>query len=406
MNDVRVERTIGGLGRVLDATDGISGLVCTGVATMGCQYGVAYKLQSVDDAIAMGITAEYDTEESVLVYEHIKEFYRMKPNETLWFMMVSMVKTVGEDDDVPTEYIDLVDPVFANSALKLLTAANGVINQLGVVYNTLDNSYTYTLANVVTKAKTLEVAAFNAHMPVVILLEGYNVTPSTAPDLTGLDSAGVAVIIAQDKSVADEEIYVRRKYYAAVGTVLGALSKAAVNINIGWVQEFNLLGDTLLFASLRGLGLDSYSNSVFETLQDKGFVFFRKHVGLSGIYLNDTNTATALTNDYLYLENCRTVNKAARIARIATINDLNGPLKIGTDGKIDIVTINSLQQKGIKAITDGMLKNEEISSFTYSINPDQDVLSTSNLEAVLQLVPYGTGRNITIKLGLINPNNA
>jgi hypothetical protein len=43
----------------------------------------------------------------------------------------------------------------------------------------------------------------------------------------------------------------------------------------------------------------------------------------------------------------------------------------------------------------------ELSGFEVIINPDQDVLATSTIEMTVNLVPMGTARQISVKIGFV-----
>jgi len=48
-----------------------------------------------------------------------------------------------------------------------------------------------------------------------------------------------------------------------------------------------------------------------------------------------------------------------------------------------------------------MEKDGELSGYKVIINPEQDVLSTGNLELTIQNVPVGVSRNINVNVGFV-----
>ena len=121
---------------------------------------------------------------------------------------------------------------------------------------------------------------------------------------------------------------------------------------------------------------------------------------MTGTFFNDSFTATALTSDYAYLENNRTIDKAIRSINRVLLPKVSGPAYVEPEsGKLDFSTIKSLE-----ALADDMLsqmkKDSELSGYKVSINPNQQVLRTSKLEVVIKLVPVGTLREIIVKIGL------
>lgn len=405
MNDVTINIVSGGLGRRFPSTDMISGLLANGPALPGAQHGVVYKLRSIDDAIAMGINAAYDETMEVLVYEHIKEFFRINPNAELFFMLVSQTYLVV-DVETPVTYAMMLDPTLTNYAKKLLTApvANGSINQLAVAFNpeTPITNDTQLLA-AIAKAQLLADDEYSKHRPVHILLEGKGFTSSTISDLRELGAESVSVMVGQNKAVASSLAAYNK--YGAVGTLLGAVSLSAVNESISWVLKYNVYGDNLLDYSISNVDSETIAPSLLEDINDAGYIFFIRHAQREGLYFNESSTATAVTDDYCYIENNRTINKATRLIRQAMLPYLNSPIPVNTtDGTIDAVTVKSMEAAGNKALREGM--NGEVSGFVFSIDETQDILSTSELACTLQIIPTGTARAISIQIGFSNPFNA
>lgn len=396
LNDVTITKVTGGLGRRFPLTDMVSGLLVNGSALPGALLDTVYKLQSIDDALAMGFNAAYDESMSILVYEHIKEFFRINPSGTLWFMMV--------DQDVV--FKDMVDPTIDSYAKKLLISANGEINQLAVAYNpTTPVTTDAALLAAIPKAQLLVESEYSLHRPVHVILEGKGFTSGSISDLRDLLASGVSVMVGQDKSIqAIDSAFAK---YGAVGTALGAISKASVNESISWVQKFNVLGDTLQDFSIDGTESASLTSTLLSDINDAGYVFFLNHATFPGIYFNDSHTADAVTSDFCYIENNRTINKATRLIRQAMLPYLGSPVQVNPNtGFIDPVVVKTMEAAGQKAIEEGMSRNSELSAFTFTINEQQNILSTSELACTLELVPTGSARKISIKIGFSNPFNA
>lgn len=395
MNDVVINKVSGGLGRRTPSTDMVSALMCNAEAVVGgMQLGTVYKFQRIEDAIALGIEQGYDDALVIVVYEHIKEFFRINPNGVLWFMAVA--KSVV--------FKDMVDPTNASGAKKLLIAAGGAVNQLAVAYNpTVPVTTDAPLLLAIAKAQLLVASEYSLHRPVHVILEGAGFDSASITDLHGLLSPGVSVMVGQNKAVATLSTDLAR--YGAVGTLLGAVSLAAVNENIAWIQKFNLLGDNLQDWSVKAVASTDVSESLQNDINDAGYISFRYHPNITGIYLNDSFTCDELTSDFAYIESNRTVNKATRLIRQAILPYLNSPITVDpTTGKIALAEIKAIEAKGRKAIDDGM--TNELSGFTFTIDENQNILSTSELLTELSLIPTGTARNIIVSLGFSNPLNA
>lgn len=387
MNDVTITVQSGGLGRRDAVSDAVSGLVAVGVAqTLGVQLDTPYQLTGISDAEALGIDASYDSDNSVYVYEHIKEYFRINPNGTLWLLICAQT-------------VSLVDMVNQTSgpAKTLISAAGGDIKRLGVVYNNPTPPTTFDMSLAVPAAQNLCSDQFQKHNPIVVLIAGGGFDHSSVDDLTLLSSPNVAVVVGGHSGINDTE-------YTMLGTALGVRSLARVNQNIGWVTKFNIAGDGLLTPTISGDNYSTLTDAVKEEMNTKGYIFPITHIGRSGVYFNDDHTCVDTTNDQAYLENVETINKAARLTREALLPFLNSPINIDPDsGKLSPEVVKSFESAVRKLIDEQMQRNSEVSSFNVYVDENQNILSTSELKIDLTIVPTGTARKINVSLGFSNP---
>ena len=390
MNDVVIEKLNGGLGRNNASGDMISGLLANGVAVVGgVQLNTVYRLKSVADALALLIDEDYDTDNSVVLFEHINEAFRVNTDCDLYLLVVAQTVT----------YAELLDKTEAGNAKKLLIEAGGDIKQLAVAFNpaVAVTDFTDTVA-AITKAQELAAEEYTLHRPVQILLEGKGYAIADDTDFRALNAKNVSVMLGQAASIAAVDAT-----YAAVGTLLGAVSRAAVNVNIGWVENFNVLGGSLTVPAVADTLLTAVSDGDKETLNDNGAIFFTTHIGRAGIYFNDSHTATAITSDYAYIENNRTIDKAVRLIRSALLPSLNSPVLLDEEtGQLSPAVTKSFEAKGRKALEE-MLNSDEVSSIDVYVDPEQNILSTSELKIKFTITPTGTARKISVTIGFNNP---
>ena len=156
-------------------------------------------------------------------------------------------------------------------------------------------------------------------MSVVVTYDGKpSGTAITLSTLTGtsLASAGkcnVSVLIGCDGDATLASNLGSYANYGCIGTCIGAISKAAVNECIAWVQKFPLgLKAPALF---NGLLIKNIETTDLNTLNDNRYIFVRTHVGDADNYFNDSHTCDVATSDYAYIENVRTIDKACRGVR-------------------------------------------------------------------------------------------
>lgn len=379
LNDVVINKLSGGLGRRTPDQDMVSGLLydtVSSVMTDAATLDKVQRLASLEDAEAIGITADYDTDKQSIYYQ-IQQFFRMNPSGDLYIMRTAA-----------TSYEDIV-----GKAMEMQEKADGNIRQMAIIYSG-EATFADTQAAVL-KAKTETKLAFANYMPFEIILEGKGFTVD-ASSLEGLEAENVSVVVAMDVKKA-----VDYPNTAAVGLALGAISKAKVSENIAWIEKFNLTGEGFEKAGFVG-GQEIKTLGTLNDLNEKRFIFARTHTGLPGIYFNDSHTCTVGTSDFAYVENNRTINKATRLLRTALLPKLASPVLVDIDGKLPQSVSKSFEGLCRSAL-EGMVANQEVSDFDVYVDPKQNILGTSELKVKAEITPIGTARKIMVDLGFKNP---
>jgi hypothetical protein len=184
--------------------------------------------------------------------------------------------------------------------------------------------------------------------------------------------------------------------------MLGTVSLASVSENIGWVGKFNISdgveNEVLAFANGQKYASSAISDSLLDTLNDRRYCFLKKFVELSGSYWNDSHTAVLANNDYAYIENNRTIDKAIRNLYLSYLPLLNSPLELNADGTLADNTLVYFETVGETAL-DQMLRDSELSARAITIDPVQNVLATSLIVVAVTLVIKGVARTIKIPIG-------
>ena len=429
LNDVVITKLSGGLGRRNPEQDMVSGLLFDGVATTKLALNKIERLASLEDAEALGITADYDVTGQSAYYQ-IQQFFRMNPSGDLYIMA-----TTG------TSYEEI-----AGKAMDMQEKANGNIRQIAIIYSGA-TTFAQTQAAIL-KAQAQADLAYKDYMPFEIILEGKGFTIDAA-SLAGSDAENVSVVVAMDVEKAfaqklfrkdtvklynllpNEEVvplegdldvynvknadglkkengaaieFIFKDSYkntAAVGLALGAISKAKVSENIAWIEKFNLTGEGFAKAGFVG-GEEFKTLGTLSELNDKRFIFAKTHTGLPGVYFNDSHTCTLGTSDFAYVENNRTINKATRLLRTALLPKLASPVLVDIDGKLPQSVSKSFEGLCRSAL-EGMVANQEVSAFDVYVDPKQNILATSELKVKAEITPIGTARKIMVDLGFKNP---
>jgi hypothetical protein len=371
LNNINFQLGQDGLGRLPANEDHVSALVFDQAQPAFWGTDKMKEFRSLRQVQQSGI-AEYDPTFGLVHYQ-AKEFFRQNPNATLWV-------------------------AFDVSAFEIKNFSQGKIRQIGI-------EYPLTLGNIngmqtVCESLRAEKAPCIAIMGATGISDIGAISPSLHP--RNLATELVSVVIAGDDANEGAALATALglDYVPAYGAVLGASSRARVSDSIAWVQQFDFARtelDSVRFAD--GSSLSNYTDSDLGQINDWGFLFFRKFTGRAGTYLNDTHTATEAVSDYAYIEANRTIQKAERLAYSALLPQLNSPVTVDADGSIAPSTVSFFESLIETTIRQNMLSNQELSGFSVTIDPAQNVLQTSTIEVDLTLQPIGVARNFLVKLG-------
>ena len=408
LNDIRFTKTNGGMGRTAASEDPVSGLIFGGFGATTLTFGSAdgnlkgfdtilnsttpvahiKKFQYVEQLATAGIVwtedgngsgtsgALTDTEKAKnTLYYHISEFFRMN-EEGVLYVMIKAGATAAAAGDVT----------------ELQNYADGKIRQCGVFNSTL-----VAVAGLQTELTALE--ENHKPMSVVVTYNGSAVTMETLTTTTIAASGkcNVSVLVGCDGDATLAANLGTYASYGCIGACIGAISKAAVNESIAWVQKFPLgLKTPALF---NGNLIKNVTTADQTLINDNRYIFVLTHVGDADNYFNDSHTLDVETSDYAYIENVRTIDKACRGVRANLLPYLNAPLKVDAEtGKLDAPMVAFLETTAGKALED-MEKAGELSGYKAEIDPEQNVLATSTVEIVIKQVPVGVMRKINVKIG-------
>lgn len=403
LNDIIFQKQNGGMGRTAANEDPVSGLL------LGLNAAIANDSDAFNsfDPVAVGqntlhiatlkyveqLSANYginhtdnpatDEEKAQNFIDYqVRQFFAMSPEGTLYLA----VKLSGEI--LPDEI----------SALQMY--ASGKLRQVGIAAAGTSVISAEQITGYQTEAETLE----SNHMPlsVVVALRKGNYT--SIADLTSLNLVlagrqNVSVFVSRDldATLVSEQNAGNLHELAAIGLILGAVSLASVNESIAWVQKFPL--DMKKPGFVTGELLKETTVTNLNLLNDNHLIFVREHVGASKVYFNDSHTLDVATSDYAYIENVRTMDKATRGIRSNLLPYLNSPLKVdATTGKLSPDTVAYLETVAGRALED-MEKADELSGYEVIIDPEQNVLATSELEVIVHNVPMGVMRKVKVKIG-------
>lgn len=412
----------GGLNRRNPSTDAVFGLVCGGVTTSAYDtLGEIVELKQPADADALGITAAYDANNDILVRHHIDRFFHYAPDGTLFLKIVAQDTTLTEITDHINEPTLLLD-LFTNDLTR------GKVWYAGCVLNPT-NSYSPTetadidadVVTAVAKAQALVAFLQSEHKLYVggVMLEGRMKTDgliANLPDLSTQAAENVSVVIGADADVAARDAMYAK--YAEVGSALGMLAVRKVSESIGSLIIANVpeakasgaetyslrdvaRGYWLTPQLSNGKKFSALSSTEQTALRNKRYIYAGRFSGLDFVGFNDGHTCIAFSDDYAYISDNRIWAKAATLVRAALLPLIRSEVEVdATTGRLSQAQVKYYEQRAQNALT-GMVTDGELAGTpVVTIDPAQDVASTSTVALDLAYVRNGILRNLNGTIGV------
>jgi hypothetical protein len=415
--NVAITLGTGASGAVLAGTDGTSGLIVSGIAVSG-QFALGDALgpfYSLPDAEAKGINAAYDEANEVVSWKHIKDFYdEAGEGAELYVMVVAKTVSMANMLDADLNYAKtLVE--FSEGKIRTLAVSRTPASGYTPTYT---NQFDNDIWNAVIEAKLLRTFLFNKGIPVSFIIEGrdFQGTPSSARDLSDpstTDAQFVSIMIGQDFAYQQVNDYAAK--YAAVGHLLGRVSNAQVQRNIGRVLDGPRLTIAIPGLSngepLVGLnGVINFTDAEQNTLNDFRYIFFRKIKGKTGVFYNNDHCACPDARKYNRISRCRPIDKAVRITNALYTERLLDDVELdAATGRLNAAVIKDFQASIEEEITNQMINTTtgvtEISGVSAIANPTQNVQTTNRVAIKLNIVPKGMVDGIDVELNYVNSLN-
>ena len=388
---VKINYLNGLLGTAPDNQDGLLGLVVLGATAVSTTFvlGKQYRLVRPEDLVGLGITATNNAR----IVELVNQFFAEAEEGTPVYL-------IGIEATSMTSVLDVESGPMKSILQELRGALRGlIVASASTAAATVVDGLDPDVLTAMPKAQALaDWAADSLYAPIFVILEGRHFeSADDAPDLKTLAYNRVGVFIGD---------VVTGSINAAVGTLAGRIAASPVQRNIGRVATGALAPAEMFIGSS---SVDQ-AMSVVDVLYSKGYICPRIYVGLSGYYLVDDPLAVAGTDDYAHLTARRTVDKAARIAYLTMLQFLLDEIEVNTDGTMQTPVLKSWQAAVEDAINAQMSAAGELSvvdgsGCKFFIDPSQNVLSTSKVEGVLKVRPYGYAREIVVNIGFLTNNN-
>lgn len=382
----------GNIGTVTLSDDSIAGLILTGKAVDSTlALDKVYVLAGTSDLKKYNITKENNP----LLYKDIMAFYTAAGDGAELHLLVV------EEDITLTEICAMDDGA---PLKKLIDSAAGRIRLVGINVNpgstyeaTLTKCIDQDVVTAVTAAQQVVDNYMEKIAPFVVLLPALAWNGETSGLYQPREGSQncVSVVMASDGKVGEGKFY-----SAAIGQVLGRLATCAVNISIARVRDGSIAAEGWLTDGKT----PEEDYSLWNTLHDAGYIFYRTFIGKNGYYLNDDATAVATTDDYHRLSLTRVIQKALVICYKTYIDEIMDSIEVDPDtGQVPTAMCKYYEQLIIRNINVNM--EGEISGFTAYVDPAQDLISTNSLKIQAKIVPTALLKEINVDLSFNNPYN-
>ena len=371
------------LGQTNQTEDTIAGLIVTGSTVAGAgnvTAGNTYQLFSLEDAVAIGITNGGTND---FAYQAIKQFYdQAGKGAELWIMLVTSAITMST----------VLDKTETDYAVKLLDAAQGRIRTLAVSQK---SSGTITVANgvdedvdlAVSEGQSLAQQYADAYKPLKVIVDGkdFNGTVADLKNYKTTKLNRVSILLAGTGGKN-----------ASVGLLLGRLASNPVQRSVARVKDGDLGIATAKFTN--DAAIETLETS-WDAITDKNYIFLRTIAGKSGYFFTDDWTLTDDADDLNTIKRLAVIDKATLLALGVATNFINDEIPLNSDGTIAPSLIGNIKADIENAINVNMTDNGEISGCKVTINPAQNVASTSTLAVTLAIQPVAHSKFIEIDLG-------
>ena len=322
--------------------------------------------------------------QSAIHYYHISEFFRMQPKGILYVGLYNTSATYTEITDMQTYATGSMRQV---AVFKDGTWASGDITILNTIANTNKTNY--------KPLSVLYAGNLVATTDITTVFDFSTATTNLVTSVISQDGGGKGNFLFESSLTGGN-----KKSITNIGCALGTVALAKVSESIAWVGKFNISDgvENEIVEFCNGQLWTALSQSALEGLFSKRHLWSKKFTGVSGTFWVDSSCAVATTSDYAYIENNRTICKAERNLYTAYTPLLNSPITFNANGTITDNTIAYFENVGNAAL-DQMVKDGELSAKSVTINPTQNVLSTSTLTIAVTLVINGVARIISIPIG-------
>lgn len=394
-NKITANIVNGGIGGNPANNRGRSAMVVTATTVSGLALNTPKVINSLAEAVALGLTAAA----TPFAYRQIKGYYDayafLTGSEKAPLHLMTVADTVT--------LANMADKDYANGLKKLLddpTSENKP--RLAGIARDPDVGYTPDLTDGVeadsltalANAQALANVLKGENRPARVLVEMRGLLYANIDDLEDLathsENRVMPVIGSQ---LADGS--------ADVGIMLGLLSAGNISENPGNVENGNL--NFITQAYVGDKKIEEFIAR--DTLSDKGYVYFRTYMNRNGYFVNDDRMATALTDDYVWMNRGRLVDEIQRISDSVLTGKVGS--KYETEPSTGVLTegarlnIEAAMRNQVEIELSQDIPKREDGTYLYvKVDPDHNVVTSGKTKLTERVRPYNHHKDIEFDLGV------
>jgi hypothetical protein len=382
----------GGIARASENYDNVSALVFYTVTNILPASGYTTAIPWKEYTNIAEIEADFITSSATGVvleaWYQCNQFFANAPNSTLWLSFISGTTYNFQE------------------LLSLQKAAASKIRRFGV--STYSRAFSTTDLNALQVVKeSLDDEFQNSSIFYAPNVQISVFTGSSATDLRDgtFSDEGVLTLIGSNASDSGSVGYAIELANSAttsqLGSAVGIKSVRAINNCIGDVSQNNV-SDGVENEKLRVGGVDynSITNTILDNLCDKGYVYLTKYNDVPGSYFCSDFNGTHDTNDVNRISIAETQDKIIRNVYQALVLFINTTVDYDpATGRIPYDQL-MIWTNAAEAPLNVMIKNFELTTASVFIDPNQNVVSTSEVNVSITYSIYGIAQDITVDLTL------
>jgi hypothetical protein len=150
--------------------------------------------------------------------------------------------------------------------------------------------------------------------------------------------------------------------------------------------------------------LQHHDERASQGLDDERTICLRTFQGMPGVYVNNPKMLHASGSDYVYYQYTRCMNAAIDTVEPVLTQRLSKPVVVNTKtGKIREEDAQDIESVCNSALRDALMSIPSVSSVTFVLSRQDNIISTGILHYTVRIVPMGYTKEFIGEFSFVNP---